>query len=200
MTPNSSSNAFKNSFSSKTVMFLKTSSSSVVLMVAITHSPVLRSLPSDSPPGAAPAAAEALQLRSTLSDSPPPGAAAPRRALRVLVSRRRFGFGLRGRFPPSIRWSINALTPYAMLRVNAWNRPAALVSGPWKPPASLASRTSRGGTSARASMSALDSTRIPSRPPFRTRFSFALAKSRNAFAAVTASPRPCGRTRSPPGR
>src|SRR4029079_14313564 len=63
--------------------------------------------------------------------------------------------------PASIRWSIRALTPYAMFRVNAWNRPAALTIGAWKPPANRASSWSRGGTSARASISPLDSSRGP---------------------------------------
>ena len=46
-----------------------------------------------------------------------------------------------------------------MLRVKAWNRPAAFTSGAWKPPASRASSTSRGGTSARASTSAASAPR-----------------------------------------
>ena len=75
-----------------------------------------------------------------------------------------------------------------MLRVNAWNRPAALTSGAWNPPASRARSTSRGATSASASMSAWLSTRSPSRPPLTMRFGLLLAKSRSAFAAMTASP------------
>ena len=73
--------------------------------------------------------------------------------------------------------------------MNAWNRPAALVSGAWNTPATCASSASREGSSASASISAGVMIRAPSRPPFSTSAGLLRPKSRSALAAPAASPR-----------
>src|SRR4051812_48051996 len=85
-------------------------------------------------------------------------------------------------------FSCSAAARRATWDSGAWNSPAALVWVPFSAPASLASRTSRGSTSARRVTSAASTVRPSTTPPLTTSSGLARAKSRMALAASTGSP------------
>src|SRR3954451_11258960 len=85
-------------------------------------------------------------------------------------------------------FSCSAAASRATCASGAWNRPAALVRLPFSAPASLASRTSRGSTSARRVISRASTVRPSTTPPLTTSSGWARAKSRIALAALTGSP------------
>src|SRR4051795_13407271 len=85
-------------------------------------------------------------------------------------------------------FSCSAAARRATCDSGAWNRPAALVRLPFIAPASLASRTSRGSTSARRVTSEASTVRPSTTPPLTTSAGLARAKSRMALAALTGSP------------
>ena len=86
-----------------------------------------------------------------------------------------------------------------MLRVKAWNRPAAFTSGRLEPAGEPGEQHLAGRHVGEAVDVASASARAsPSRPPFTTRFGLRRAKSRSAFAAMTASPRGDERDRDRP--
>src|SRR4051794_28678921 len=85
-------------------------------------------------------------------------------------------------------FSCSAAASRATCDSGAWKSPAALVRLPFIAPASLASRTSRGSTSARRVTSAASTARPSTTPPLMTSAGLALEKSRMALAALTGSP------------
>src|SRR3712207_1162987 len=85
-------------------------------------------------------------------------------------------------------FSCSAAASRATCESGAWNRPAALLRLPIIAPASLASRTSRDSTSARAVTSAAPTVRPSTTPPLTTSSGLVRAKSRMALAALTGSP------------